>query len=176
MFVLVTWSLQAQDSAVATLKNGDAAPTFYLPTLNGDKFFLRDFVGTPREFKQTPRRHLVLSFFASWCAPCRKEIPELQALRKKYPGDEYEMVLINTGEKVETVQKIVKEQNYWLPVLLDPYGVVAKKYCPVDQSGAIMLPTLVIVGKDGIIHYIRTGYEEGDIGLVEQILKNLVTE
>ncbi|NUM81395.1 TlpA family protein disulfide reductase [bacterium] len=153
------------------IKEGDTAPTFYLPALNGDKFFLRDYVGTPREFKPLPRRGLAISFFASWCAPCRKEIPELQNFRKKYPGDDYEIILINTGEKEEVVQKNVDEQGYWLPVLLDQYGVVAKKYCPADKSGAIMLPTLVIIGKDGIVSYIRTGYEEGNSDQIENVIR-----
>lgn len=164
-------SLNAQTENSNALKNGDMAPIFYLPALDGTKFFLRDYVGKPRELKALPRRSLVISFFASWCAPCRKEIPELQNFRKKYPGDDYKIILINTGEKEEVVQKNVNEQGYWLPVLLDQYGVVAKKYCPADKSGAIMLPTLVIIGKDGIVTYIRTGYEEGDSGQIENVIR-----
>lgn len=164
---------KSQEKKITPIQKGDSAPSFYLPTLDGDKFFLRDYVGIQRELKPLPRRVLIISFFASWCAPCRKEIPELQKLRQQYPGKEYEIILINTGEKEEFVKKITSDQGYWLPILLDHYGVVAKKYCPSDSTGAIILPTLVIIGEDGIIQYVRTGYEDGDDEPIKNIIKSL---
>jgi len=151
------------------LKLGEKAPTFYLKTLEGEKFFLKDYCGTPRDFVKTPRRNVVLSFWASWCGPCRKEIPELEKLAEKYKSDDLAFFLIDVGDDVETSQKLVQERGYKIPVILDELGVAAGKYCPKDGD-RVILPTLAFIGKDGNLIHIKSGYAEGDLAAFEEKL------
>lgn len=157
-------------TVVATLYPGDAAPSFYCKPLNGDKFFLRDYCGKPRDFVSTPRRVVLLSFWATWCGPCRKEIPELQRIIARYDSSDLSVFLVNVGETEDAVRVFVEEHHYSLPVLLDPYGVAADKYCAKDESQRPALPTVVLIDQEGIIRYIHTGYLDGDLLALEEKL------
>ncbi len=151
---------------------GDPAPTFYLKSLNNEKFFISDYVGEPRRFNESPRKVVILSFFASWCLPCRKEIPALEKLTAQYKKHQLAVFLINTGENFDTVVKFQNEEKYQSKILLDHYGIVAARYCKSDQDDRIHLPHTVIIGKDGRILYSKSGYREGDIAELEKILND----
>ena len=100
-------------------------------------------------------KNLIISFFATWCVPCKKEIPELIKLSKQFKED-FEFVLIDVNEKKEKVQKHVEDNNITLQVILDKYGRVFKSY------GGETLPLLVVIDKQGKISYYHTGYQKGD--------------
>ena len=152
------------------LKLGEKAPMFYLKTVDGEKFFLKDYCGTPREFVRTPRKNVILSFWASWCGPCKKEIPELEILAEKYKSDDLAIFLIDVGDDVETTQKLIQERGYKIPVITDENGVAANKYCPKDGD-RVILPTMAFIGKDGNLIHIKSGYTEGDMEAFEEILR-----
>ena len=79
--------LIAQDNQPVNLKIGDPAPLFVLKSLDDDRVFLRDYCGELRQPWKNKTKHVVLvSFFATWCKPCHKEIYELQETIKKYKG------------------------------------------------------------------------------------------
>ncbi|MCB0832598.1 MAG: TlpA family protein disulfide reductase [Bacteroidetes bacterium] len=155
------------------LEVGAEAPNFYLRMLDGSDFYSRDLYGetrsTPKARKD--RDNVVLSFFATWCGPCRKEIPELQELSKKYPDVKF--YLIDVAEDREKVENHLKTTPIELPILLDVYGKVAEKFKVKGEGNSLaVLPTLVMINKDGTIHFYKKGYEEGDeFKIEEQILK-----
>lgn len=165
--------LFAQNGSTATLSTGQNAPTFFLRTLDGGKFFLSDYIGEPRQFSNAPRRHVLLSFFASWCGPCRKEIPELEAMLPKYISDSFQAFLVNVGDSEDVIKKMLIEGNYKTPVITDPHGVVAKKYCPKDGD-RVWLPTVAILSKEGKVAFIKSGYADGDVAKIEQALVELL--
>jgi len=178
MSILLTTSVlstrtEAQNAFSPTLKTGDKAPTFFLRTLDGEKFFLRDYAGEPRDYSNAPRRHVLLSFFASWCGPCKKEIPELEAILPKYLSDTFKAFLVNVGDNEDVVKKLITDGGYRTPVITDLHGVVAKKYCPTEGD-LVTLPTVVIIDKDGTIVFIKSGYQEGDVPVLEKHLKTLL--
>ncbi len=164
--------IDAQSGFTPTLKKGDAAPTFFLRTLDGEKFFLRDYVGEPREFSRSPRRHLLLSFFASWCGPCKKEIPELEAMLPKYLSESFKAFLVNVGDTEDMIKKMIDEGGYRTPVITDPHGIVAKKYCP-KEGDQVILPTVVVISKEGMVVYIKSGYSDGDVNEIEKAVAGL---
>lgn len=164
-------------SVQPVLNIGDAAPSFFRRTLAGGKFFLSDYCGEPRKATATGRKNVVISFFASWCKPCKKEIPELEEVAKRMNSTETAFFLINVGEDAKTVEAYLQENPTTLPVILDQEGVAAAKYCPTEIGDAnrYFLPTLAIINKKGVIEHIKTGYEEGDISVVESVLKKMTS-
>ena len=154
----------------AELKVGDVAPTFYAKTLDNRSFFLSDSL----ERNQNP---ILFSFFATWCVPCRKEIPMLDTVRTKYPDIDFYLINVSgltQGKRVlredpKMVQKMIDALGTTMPVLMDKYGNAAQKY------DALILPRLVVIDS-GKIAYAHTGYEEGDDKKLIEILNGLTTE
>jgi peroxiredoxin len=120
---------------------GDPAPDFELLDLTGETVRLSDYRGRP----------VILNFWATWCAPCRLEMPELQRAQAEF-GDEGPVVLtINQEESAERVGEFFDEVGLTLPALLDSDLEVGKAY------GAFFLPTTVIVDPDGRVLAIHRG-------------------
>ena len=120
---------------------GQAAPDFALPDLDGAMVRLSDFSGRP----------VVLNFWATWCAPCRLEMPELEQAAADYAGRDLAVLTINQDETAEQVRDFFTEVGLTLPALLDAGGEVGAAY------GAFFLPTTVIVGPDGIVSAVHRG-------------------
>jgi thiol-disulfide isomerase/thioredoxin len=155
---MVCGRLLAEPAAAGEgLAVGQPAPAFMLKTLAGDDFYTKDYVGETRgkRFRQE-RNVLVLSFFASWCKPCKQEIPFLHELAAQYAADGVKFYLVNKGEERSVAEGCVFDNKYTLPVLLDPYEVACKKYKLKE------LPTLVIIDRGGNVADYRTGFAPGD--------------
>lgn len=140
----------------AGLRPGNQAPVFVAKAHDEAEFYLRDYCGEPRGRRHRQERNvLVLSFFASWCKPCKAEIPMLQELASRYREDGVLIYLVNKGENRDTVSNFLFEQVATLPVLMDQYEVLSKKYQVRE------LPTLAVIGRDGKLAEYHTGYSEG---------------
>lgn len=146
-----------------TLSVGDEAPAFVLKTMNpelsGTRLVaVRRHVGAGADL---PKKALVLSFAASYCEPCKKELAEIRASVPKIEaaGMLFAAVVIDREpEGVAAMKKLaVDELALKFPVLLDRFGIVAKRY------RAETLPMVVIIAPDGTVRWIKTGFEEGSI-------------
>ena len=133
---------------------GTKAPHISLFKLKNNKYY--------RTKKLIGKKDIVLSFFATWCGPCLKEIPELHKLSEEM--SDIEFILVNVNEKRDKVAKHVNKKGYTLPVILDKYGVALKSF----KAESLPLPLTVVIDKKGIITYYHSGYKPGD----EKILKN----
>lgn len=123
---------------------GSPAPDFELSTLAGDTARLSDYLGRP----------VILNFWATWCAPCRLEMPELQRAQTDFDaaGEGGPIVLtINEGDSAERVAEFFDEVGLTLPALLDTEGIVGTAY------GAFFLPTTIIVAPDGTVTAVHRG-------------------
>lgn len=87
-------------------------------------------------------RVVVLNFWATWCGPCKEEMPSLQALHASDPGKPV-VIGINVKETASTVQRFVTAQRLDFPVVLDPWGEVTR------QWGVRIYPTTILLGPDG---------------------------
>ena len=147
----------------------ETAPTFFLPTISGENFFASDHYGE----KAKQPKVTVMSFSASWCAPCQKEIKALDSLSVKFP--EVGFYLIDYKEKKEVVQKWYNRLKTKIPILLDQYGLVAKKFgvTSVGDTGglSVILPQLFVMNETGDIIYSHTGYENKDAKILEDVLQ-----
>jgi thiol-disulfide isomerase/thioredoxin len=134
---------------------GTVAPPFELDLLDGTKFKLADHVG---------KKVILLNFFATWCAPCRKEIPELNRYQQELAGKPFLIVYVDAGEETGLVQKFVDELKMQMPVGIDRVRKVGRPY------GVEAYPTNVLIGADG-----RVGmYESGALLNADVSLKPLV--
>ena len=143
-------------SASAALKFGDSAPIFSLRDMEGNSFYLSDVVGPKSKEKA---RGVILTFFASWCGPCRKELPIINALVNKYSNKGIKVVLVDVKETNKVIIELLRELNVDQPVVLgDRDGKVG------DTYGVRFLPTTYFIGADGkirdvIFGEIRDSYE-----------------
>lgn len=129
-------SIATDDSVLGGLEVGQRAPGFALETVEGEMLSLADYEG----------RQVVLNFWASWCPPCREELPELIAF-----GEETGIPVLgvnatkNERRGKQDVDAFLQEVPVSFPVLLDEEGTVEKTY------RVVALPTTYVIGPDGVI-------------------------
>ncbi len=112
------------------------APDFELKDLEGNQVTLRDFRGSP----------VMINFWATWCAPCRYEMPFIQAVFESWQSKGGLVILaINRGESLSPVQDYLQSEGYTFPVLLDGDEKVNRAY---NISG---IPTTVFIDEEGVI-------------------------
>jgi peroxiredoxin len=120
---------------------GAVAPDFVLTDLNGDEVELRDFRG-----------HVVLlNFWATWCPPCRLEIPMFVEVYEELKDQGFVIVAVNMREGRDKVAEFVDENEMSFPVLLDPTVEVGRRYL------AYSIPRNIVIDRDGIVRQIVTG-------------------
>ncbi|MDX2159780.1 MAG: TlpA disulfide reductase family protein [bacterium] len=112
---------------------GALAPLFETTTHDGSPFTLIMTRGAP----------VVLNFWATWCAPCVYEMPELQALHQAWPG--VQVYGINLGESPAQIESWMQSGGYTFPALLDTSGEIARLYALRGQ------PTTVILSPGGVV-------------------------
>lgn len=118
----------------SSIEPGQPAPDFELESLDGDTVRLSDFRG----------KKVFLNFWASWCGPCRIEMPEMQKFYDEHK-DEVEIVAVNTEPNVGKARNFIEENGYTYPILLDKDMKVANQYAIFG------LPTTYFIGTDGKI-------------------------
>ncbi|MCB0282661.1 MAG: TlpA family protein disulfide reductase [Calditrichae bacterium] len=155
-------SLAAQETETS-IKIGDEAPVFSLPDMNNNYVFLRDYSGETlrKPWKNKTKHVIVVSFFATWCGPCKKEIPYLEKLQNEYTGKDAKFFLVDVGEEREKVVEFLQKNPIQLTVLHDRYQQTAEKY------DAKSLPRLIVIDKNGKISLIKKGFTDGDSFLME---------
>jgi len=146
----------------AKLKTGDKASGFILFDVTGKKVSLSSILAD--------NKPVVISFFATWCEPCLKEIPHLQNLQK---AGNVKIYLINIDNlSKEKISQFLKKNNITLPVLLDPDAKKTGEGYEVLKAGKASIPKLFLLSPSGIIKYISSGYDEN----IEQMLYKKIAE
>ncbi|OGQ83863.1 MAG: hypothetical protein A3F90_00910 [Deltaproteobacteria bacterium RIFCSPLOWO2_12_FULL_60_19] len=110
------------------------APDFTLQDLSGKRLSLKDFKG----------KLVFLNFWATWCIPCRDEMPQMEKLHREFKSQGLEIVAVNFREDKQTVKKFVAELGLTFRILLDSDGSVSNEY------GAWSLPLSYFVDRKGI--------------------------
>jgi peroxiredoxin len=129
--------------ALAGVGKGQKAPDFSLPTLSGPKLSLSSLRGSV----------VIIDFWAQWCEPCKKELPELQKLAKEFGDKDVVILAVNLDKTKENAQRLAHQLGLTIPVLLDPSGSVAGMY---DLP---KMPTSFLVDKRGIVRYVHEGFD-----------------
>ena len=136
------------------------APNFTLKSLGGKNLKLSEMTGNV----------VLINFWASWCGPCREEMPLLNDLHKKYEPLGFTVLGVNVEEDARNARGFLKNFPVDFPVLLDNENQVSKKY------NVIAMPTTVVVDRDGNMRFLHKGYKPGDEEKYRKMVKKLVRE
>jgi thiol-disulfide isomerase/thioredoxin len=125
----------------------------------------RDIEGNRIRLSDYPGQVVIVSFWASWCGPCRKELPVLASVAKKVGSDQLKIIAINFRDEPKPFKFVVDVlKDYPITILRDNGGRTARKYRV--QS----IPRMIIVGRDGKVAADHTGYAEGALpALIEEL-------
>ena len=145
--------------AVATAPSGPA-PTFTLPSKAGSDVSLAQYKG----------QVVMLNFWASWCGPCRQEMPLLEDIYKKYNKLGFTLIGVNVEPDSKAADDWLKQTPVTFPVLYDRKSEVSQKY---DVSG---MPSTVIIDRKGNLRYLHHGYKPGDEGEYLNTIRQMIRE
>ncbi|AAZ24789.1 TlpA disulfide reductase family protein [Colwellia psychrerythraea] len=142
-------------NAETVLELGEYPPNYLGRDVNGNDVTLEDNKG----------KIVVISFWASWCSPCLKELPILEGIQNKVGDDKVKVVAINFKENSKQYRRIKnKLSTLKLTLTHDKRGAIGKKF------GVKGIPNLFIVGKDGKLLFHKIGYGASSINKIVKVL------
>jgi peroxiredoxin len=136
------------------------AADFTLKSLSGDNLRLQEQRGEV----------ILLNFWATWCGPCREEMPELEKLQQKYQAMGFKVLGVNVETTPEKAQDYLKKISVSFPILFDTEQTVSKAY----QVEA--MPTTYILDRHGKLRYLHKGYVKGVEAEYDAQIKKLIRE
>jgi peroxiredoxin len=156
--VLLVGGIVASAALAANLSG--PAPGFTLESRDGDVVSLEDLKG----------QVVMINFWATWCVPCRQEMPHLEALHQRYNSLGFTLLGVNVEDDPEGATKFLKDTPVSFPILYDPKNGVSKLY------NVVAMPTTVLVGRDGTMRFIHHGYKPGYEGEYQTQIRALLRE
>lgn len=142
--------------------DGDAkpAPGFTLTDASGRQVSLADFKG----------QVVLVNFWASWCGPCRKEMPLLEQLYKRYQPLGFTLLGVNVDEDSRDAKAFLAETPVSFPILFDSANDVSQLY---DVSA---MPSTVLIDRQGRLRFLHLGYQPGYENTYQDQIRQLIRE
>ena len=133
----------AGPASAAELKpwEGGATPAFAVEDLKGQSHELADYKG----------KVVLVNFWATWCEPCRAEMPSIDRLRNSLKGKPFEVLAVNMAEPLSRIEKFSAAMPLGFPLMRDRDGSLSRAW------KAKLLPASYLIGRDGRIHYVAYG-------------------
>lgn len=157
-FTLFAQTDPADDFAKKTLvKVGEIAPDFTYQTLSGEKSTLSEQKG----------KVVVVTFFATWCPHCMKELPQIEEkIFNIFKGEkDFNLIVIGRKHDSDELEKFNLEKKFIFPLVPDPKGEIYGKYAEK------YIPRVFVIGKDGKIKFVSSASPEGRIEEIYQTVK-----
>ena len=143
----------------AALEAGEGAPPFTAPTLEGDsQLSLSSYRG----------KVVYLDFWASWCGPCATALPLLDALRKEFPSESFQVLAVNVDRNPEDARRFLARRPIGYPSVSDPEGSLPGRF------GVETMPTSFLIDRDGTIRYVHRGFRKSDVDALRNEISALV--
>jgi peroxiredoxin len=146
--------------ALAADPTGAPAPQFTLGAKSGQNVSLAQYKG----------QVVMLNFWASWCGPCRQEMPLLESIYKKYNRLGFTLIGVNVEPDSNAANEWLKQTPVSFPILYDKESRVSKMY---DVAG---MPSTVIIDRAGKVRMLHRGYKPGDENEYLDSIRTLVRE
>jgi thiol-disulfide isomerase/thioredoxin len=141
-------------------KEAVEAPGFSLSDLSGKKVVLKQWRG----------KLVFLNFFATWCGPCREEMPGMERLHRAHQGNGLVVLAVNVQESAKTIRPFMQALKLSFPAVMDTEGAVSREY------GVRALPVSFLIGRDGNIVWRAIGGRDWESPQARQYFTQLVTE
>lgn len=152
-------ALVAGSASVAAVPSG-TAPDFTLRTADGRNLRLQELRG----------QVVMVNFWATWCGPCKVEMPHLNSLYEKYKGAGFTLLGVNVDEDQRAAIGLAQRMGLHFPVLLDADKKVSRQY---DLS---TMPSTVLIDRDGQVRHVHRGYRDGYERTYDQQIRDLLKE
>ena len=147
-------------AAGAATSNPVPAPDFALPARDGGEVRLSELRG----------QVVMINFWATWCGPCRQEMPLLEQLQVKYEPLGFTLLGVNVEPDSAAAVAWLKGVPVTFPILFDTRNAVA------DSFGVQGMPSSVFVDREGRVRYVHRGYKSGDEAQYADLIRSLVKE
>lgn len=134
------------------------APNFTLKSLSGKNLKLSEFRG----------QVILLNFWASWCGPCRQEMPILEEIHNRYKDLGFSVLGVNVDSDPEKAKQLLKDTPVSFPILLDMQNRTSELY------HLEAMPTTILIDRDGTMRYLHKGYQPGFEEHYKQEIKALI--
>jgi len=158
--MLLLGVLAFSTAAISAKEMNQPAPDFTLKSLSGKNLRLSELSG----------QVVLLNFWASWCAPCREEMPLLNDLHNKYSALGFTVLGVNVEEQTDKAVSYIAGRPVDFAILLDNKNIVSSQY------KVIAMPTTVLIDRNGTMRYLHQGYKAGDKKEYVKLVKKLVRE
>jgi len=157
--------------AAETLDSAFYALGFQLPekTLPALDFELEDLDGNLISLSSMRGKVVFLNFWATWCPPCRAEMPSMEELYNRFASRDFEIVAVDLQEKNKQVRKFVDDNGLTFKILLDKNGSTGTAY------GARSIPTTYIIDRDGSVLARTLGGREWDTAEVFDLFEKILS-
>ena len=136
------------------------APAFALQSVDGQTVSLAQFKGDV----------VMINFWASWCGPCRQEMPLLDSIYKQYKDMGFTLLGVNVEPDSHSANAWLKKTPVSYPILYDPKSQVSQLY----QVQA--MPTTVIIDRQGVVRFVHNGYLPGDENQYMNSIRTLIVQ
>ena len=139
---------------------GDDAPSFRARSLDGSETISKsDLEG----------KVVFVDFWASWCPPCLKSLPEFENLQTSFSGrDDVVVIAINLDENSQDATDFINKINVSYKILADQSGEIPESF------GVNAMPTSYVIDKSGVIRYVHSGYKSGDVNKIKAEIEKLL--
>jgi peroxiredoxin len=147
-------------AALASVKIGTTAPNFTLKSASGKNLKLSEYRG----------KVVLLNFWATWCGPCREEIPQLNKLQRKFKSGGFTVLGVNIDRNHAPAKVLARKLRVRFPILFDSNKAVSRLY-QVDA-----MPNTVIIDRNGVIRFVHRGYVKGYENAYREQVRQLLRE
>lgn len=160
-----SWMAGLALAALATL-----APAAVSPSTPAPDFTLKSMDGRNLRLKELRGQVVLVNFWATWCGPCRQEMPHLNRLYDKYRASGFTLLGVNIDDDTRKAGDVATKLGLKFPVLLDTDKHVSRLY---DMGS---MPATVLIDRDGRVRFLHRGYRDGMEQSYEEQIRALLKE
>ena len=157
---LVAGATLAAATPAHAVRVGEAAPTFTLATPGGEPIDLSRLRGSV----------VYVDFWASWCGPCRRSFPWLNAMHERYRGQGLAIVGVGVDKRRVDAERFLRDVPASFPVVFDPQGTTPAAF---DVKG---MPSSYLIDRQGVVVAIEEGFRDGREADLEARIRSLLTQ